>query len=84
MLTRLSASSDLHGTTSIKGRRIKDPKGWHGTFAFKSEDQLLRQYHVASHWYTNSKEEYILQEAMHTPEKADDTPRGRPDEEKVV
>ncbi|KAB8276401.1 hypothetical protein BDV30DRAFT_235852 [Aspergillus minisclerotigenes] len=58
--------SDLHGTTSIKGRRIKDPKGWHGTFAFKSEDQLLRQYHVASHGYTNSKEEYILQEATHT------------------
>ncbi|UDD60631.1 hypothetical protein AFCA_008021 [Aspergillus flavus] len=48
------------------------------------EDQLLRQYHVASHRYTSSKEEYILQKATHTPEKADDTPRGRPKEEKVV
>ncbi|OOO11949.1 hypothetical protein OAory_01084190 [Aspergillus oryzae] len=48
-----------------------------------ARDQLLAPKEILIR-YTSSKEEYILQKATHTPEKADDTPRGRPKEEKVV
>lgn len=68
----------------MQGRHVPDPKGFHCTLAFKSEDQLLRQYHVASHGYTNSKDDFVLKEATHAPEKADDTPRGGRKSGKVV
>lgn len=51
---------------------MKDPKGWHGTFSFKNEDQVERQFHVTSHGYTNGKEDFHLKEASHTPEKKDE------------
>ncbi|GLA50036.1 hypothetical protein AnigIFM63604_006052 [Aspergillus niger] len=76
--------ADLHKTTSNKGRHVIDPKGWHGTFAFKGSDQVSREYHVASHGYTEGKEDFTLKEATHTPEKADDTRRGGPKSDKVV
>lgn len=80
----LSISSDMHNTTTNNGRHVVDPQGWHGTFAFKASDQLLREYHVASHGYTNGKEDFALKEATHTSEKADSTRRGGPRSDKVV
>ncbi|RAL00787.1 uncharacterized protein BO80DRAFT_382110, partial [Aspergillus ibericus CBS 121593] len=77
-------SADLHKTTSNKGRHIIDPRDWHGTFAFKGSDQVSREYHVASHGYTNGKEDLTLTEATHTPEKPDNTCRGGPESDKVV
>ncbi|EEQ34592.1 hypothetical protein McanMca71_002445 [Microsporum canis] len=76
--------SELHDTTTIDGKRVKDPKGWHGTFAFKDGGQVKREFHVASHGYTNGKEDFVLKEASHTPQKADNTPRGGKDSGKVV
>ncbi|KAJ5485475.1 hypothetical protein N7539_005463 [Penicillium diatomitis] len=76
--------SDMHNTTTSKSGHVMDPKGWHGTFAFKASDQLLREYHVASHGYTNGKEDFTLKEATHTSEKADNTRRGGPLSDKVV
>ncbi|KAF7182863.1 hypothetical protein CNMCM7691_002607 [Aspergillus felis] len=76
--------SDVHDTTTIDGKHAKDPKGWHGTFAFKVDNQVHRQYHVASHGYTDGKENFVLKEATHTPEKADGTPRGGKRSGKVV
>jgi hypothetical protein len=54
------------------------------TFAFKANDQILREYHVASHGYTNDKEDFVLKEATHTPEKADNIRRGGPQSDKVI
>ncbi|EER42741.1 conserved hypothetical protein [Histoplasma capsulatum var. duboisii H88] len=76
--------SDLHNTTTVEGKHVEDPKGWHGTFAFKADDQVEREFHVASHGYTNDKEDFILNEATHTPEKEDRTPRGGRGSGKVV
>ncbi|KAL4934186.1 uncharacterized protein BDV17DRAFT_248553 [Aspergillus undulatus] len=76
--------SDMHNTTTNNGRHVVDPKGWHGTFAFKGSDQLLREYHVASHGYTDGKEDFALKEATHTSEKADSTRRGGPRSDKIV
>lgn len=74
----------MHDTTTLDGKHVKDPKGWHGTFAFKIDDQVQRSFHVASHGYTEGKENFILKEATHTPEKADVTPRGGRRSGKVV
>ena len=74
----------MHNTTTNNGRHVVDPKGWHGTFAFKGSDQLLREYHVASHGYTTGKEDFILKEATHTLEKTDGIRRGGPLSDKVV
>ncbi|OAT09727.1 hypothetical protein, variant 2 [Blastomyces gilchristii SLH14081] len=76
--------SDMHDTTTVEGKHVKDPKGWHGTFAFKADDQVEREFHVASHGYTNDKEDFVLNEATHTPEKEDKTPRGGRGSGKVV
>ncbi|PWY91864.1 hypothetical protein BO94DRAFT_533310 [Aspergillus sclerotioniger CBS 115572] len=76
--------SDIHETTSINGQRTKDPLGWHVTMAFKDGDQVERMFHVASHGYTNGKEDFVLKTATHTPEKTDATPRGGKRSGKVV
>ncbi|KMU92025.1 hypothetical protein CIHG_09833 [Coccidioides immitis H538.4] len=62
----------------------KIPKVGHGTFAFKDDNQVEREFHVASHGYTNSKEDFSLKEATHTPEKEDSTSRGGAGSGKVV
>ncbi|KAF2850917.1 hypothetical protein T440DRAFT_423722 [Plenodomus tracheiphilus IPT5] len=67
--------ADIHDTTTINGKRQKDPHGWHGTFAFKDSQQVQREFHIATHGYTNGKEDFTLKEATHTPEKKDATPR---------
>ncbi|EEQ87678.1 uncharacterized protein BDCG_02798 [Blastomyces dermatitidis ER-3] len=82
ILIRLVLLSFLQVLESI--RHVKDPKGWHGTFAFKADDQVEREFHVASHGYTNDKEDFVLNEATHTPEKEDKTPRGGRGSGKVV
>lgn len=74
----------MHNTTTNNGRHVVDSKGWHGTFAFKGSNQLLREYHVASHGYTDGKEDLALKEAIHTSEKADSTRRGGPRSDKIV
>ncbi|RAK95375.1 uncharacterized protein BO80DRAFT_264104 [Aspergillus ibericus CBS 121593] len=76
--------ADLHETTTIEGKRVKDPKGWHGTFAFKTDDQVQREFHVASHGYTNGKENFVLTDATHDPEKSDKVPRGGKNSGKIV
>ncbi|KAE8356758.1 hypothetical protein BDV28DRAFT_154436 [Aspergillus coremiiformis] len=76
--------SDMHDTTTIEGKRVKDPKGWHGTFAFKPHNQVEREFHITSHGYTDGKEDFVLKEATHAPEKMDSTPRGGKDSGKVV
>ncbi|PYI30887.1 hypothetical protein BP00DRAFT_475895 [Aspergillus indologenus CBS 114.80] len=76
--------SELHKTTSMGGKHVEDPKGWHGTFAFKNNDQMERSFHVTSHGYTNGKEDFVLRDATHTPEKWDGTPRGGKNSGKVV
>jgi hypothetical protein len=74
----------MHNTTFIKGKHAKDPKGWHSTFAFKANDQVQPESHVASHGYTNGKQDLVLKEAAHTPEKADRTPQGGKKSRKIV
>ncbi|KAJ0422997.1 hypothetical protein BJY00DRAFT_310596 [Aspergillus carlsbadensis] len=68
--------SDIHENTIKNGQYVKDPGGWHGTFAFKDSDQVDRSFHVASHGYTNGREDFALAKATHDPEKSDQTPRG--------
>ncbi|KAK2800031.1 hypothetical protein FQN50_008270 [Emmonsiellopsis sp. PD_5] len=69
--------ADLHRTTKIDGKYVQDPKGWHGTFAFKTEDHIGQEFHVACHGYTKDKEDFVLKEAEHTDAKADGTNRGK-------
>ena len=76
--------SDVHETTTTDGKRVKDPKGWHGTFAYKDNVQMDREFHVASHGYTDGKENFTLTESTHAPEKSDSTPRGGKKSGKVV
>ncbi|KAI1905539.1 hypothetical protein LOZ12_006742 [Ophidiomyces ophidiicola] len=76
--------ADLHESTTINGQYSRDPKGWHGTFAFKDENQIKHEVHVASHGYTSGKEDFVLKEAVHTDEKNDDHPRGGKNSDKVV
>jgi hypothetical protein len=54
---------------------VKDPNGWHGTFAFKDSYQTQQEVHVASQGYTNGKEDFVLNVATHSQEKEDITPR---------
>ncbi|EFE38191.1 hypothetical protein TRV_07156 [Trichophyton verrucosum HKI 0517] len=76
--------SDIHDTTTIEGKHVKDPKGWHGTFAFKNGNHVQQEFHVASHGYTNGKRDFVLKEATHASPKPDNTPRGAKDSGKVV
>nr|KMM71116.1 hypothetical protein CPAG_07423 [Coccidioides posadasii RMSCC 3488] len=68
--------SDVHDTTIVAGKHVKDTKGWHGIFVFKDDNQVEWEFHVALHGYMNSKEDFSLKEATHTPEKKDSTSCG--------
>ncbi|KAL1953050.1 hypothetical protein VTO42DRAFT_3722 [Malbranchea cinnamomea] len=50
----------------------------------KTGDQVDQEFHVASHGYTNGKEDFVLEEVIHTPEKKDSTPRGGAGPGKIV
>ncbi|PVH93026.1 hypothetical protein DM02DRAFT_542361 [Periconia macrospinosa] len=73
--TAILIRADIHDTTVVNGKRIKDPKGFHGTFAYKTEQQTGDETHVTGHGYTTGKDNFILREAVHTSEKKDDTLR---------
>lgn len=50
----------------------------------KDSVQMDREFHVASHGYTDGKENFTLTESTHAPEKSDSTPRGGKKSGKVV
>lgn len=78
-------SAGLCETTSAGGgRHVKDPNGWHLIIAFKDQHQEEIGLHVASHSYTNGKDDYTLARATHGGEKRDNTPRGGRRSGKVV
>ncbi|KAK2805334.1 hypothetical protein FQN50_006235 [Emmonsiellopsis sp. PD_5] len=73
--------SGIHPTTTIDGKYQKDPKGDHLTLCFKDEEMLAKGTHVASHGYVDSKADWNIREARHSPEKPDSTAmkrNGRP------
>ena len=53
----------------MDGKCVKDPKGWHGTFAYKDNIQMDWEFQVVLHGYTDGKENFTLMESMHAPEK---------------
>ncbi|KAK0368385.1 hypothetical protein CLIM01_14261 [Colletotrichum limetticola] len=63
--------SEVHLTTTINGRRQKDPRGAHVTFSYKSQDHLGRETHVACHGYVKDPETLEFKEATHADEKPD-------------
>ncbi|KAL2375159.1 hypothetical protein RJ035_003753 [Blastomyces gilchristii] len=65
--------SGIHPTTTIDGKYQKDPKGEHLTLCFKDEDMLAKGIYVASHGYVDSKTDWKIREARHSPEKPDST-----------
>ncbi|KAM0278421.1 hypothetical protein ACHAQH_005176 [Verticillium albo-atrum] len=65
--------SEVHDTTTINGRRQKDPKGEHVTFSYKSIDHLGRETHVSCHGYVNNAKTLEFREATHASEKPDST-----------
>ncbi|KEZ43388.1 hypothetical protein SAPIO_CDS4557 [Scedosporium apiospermum] len=69
--------SGFHDTTTARGRRIKDPKGWHVTICYKDSNQVLGGTHVACHAYTPGKNIFELVESTHAGEKSDDVLRAR-------
>ncbi|KAI1427202.1 hypothetical protein F5Y12DRAFT_739182 [Xylaria sp. FL1777] len=69
--------SDVHDTTTINGKRQKDPKGDHVTFSYKSRDHLGREVHVACHGYVTDRQTLEFREATHAPEKPDDVKNSR-------
>jgi hypothetical protein len=72
-MTNQRDRSEVHDTTTIKGKRVKDPKGKHVTFSYKTEDHLGRETHVACHGYIDDEQTLELREATHAPEKPDAT-----------
>ncbi|KAM7208131.1 hypothetical protein V8F20_001411 [Naviculisporaceae sp. PSN 640] len=65
--------SEVHDTTIINGKPVKDPLGDHVTFSYKTQDQLGRETHVACHGYVKDKITLEFREATHAPEKPDST-----------
>ncbi|KFH41450.1 hypothetical protein ACRE_078400 [Hapsidospora chrysogenum ATCC 11550] len=41
----------------------------------RTASKSCKEYHVASHGYTNGKEDFALKQATHSQEKKDSTPR---------
>ncbi|KAH7029641.1 uncharacterized protein B0I36DRAFT_244279, partial [Microdochium trichocladiopsis] len=65
--------SEVHSTTTINGRRQKDPRGDHVTFSYKTQDHLGRETHVACHGYVKDPDTLEFKEATHAAEKPDST-----------
>lgn len=65
----------MHNTTIGEGGRQPDPKGYHGTIAFKGPEHLQKFLHVTAHGYTGGKEDFLLKYSLHGEEKSDETPR---------
>ncbi|CCF33121.1 hypothetical protein CH063_05373 [Colletotrichum higginsianum] len=62
---------EVHSTTTINGRRQKDPRGDHVTFSYKTQDHLGRETHVACHGYVKDPLSLEFKEATHAAEKPD-------------
>ena len=65
--------SEVHSTTTINGKRQKDPKGDHVTFSYKTQDHLGLETHVACHGYVKDPGTLEFKEATHAAEKPDST-----------
>ncbi|RAL03518.1 uncharacterized protein BO80DRAFT_376556, partial [Aspergillus ibericus CBS 121593] len=63
--------SVVHATTSINGRRQKDPLGWHVTLCYKDETQVATGTHVACHGYVKGKTNLEFVSSTHAGEKPD-------------
>lgn len=68
--------SEVHDTTSVNGKRQKDPWGDHVTLCYKDDDQLRRGTHVASHGYVKDGTSLEFVHATHHDEKPDLTKKG--------
>ncbi|KAG6092047.1 hypothetical protein E4U30_006005 [Claviceps sp. LM220 group G6] len=56
-------------TISEEGERKPDPKGWHVTFSFKTQEQLDSGKHVSCQAYVDLRGNFA--EVTYSPEKAD-------------
>ncbi|KYK60899.1 hypothetical protein DCS_02038 [Drechmeria coniospora] len=65
--------SEVHSTTTINGRRQKDPRGDYVTFSYKTHNHLGRETYVACHGYVEDPGTLEFKEATHAPEKPDST-----------
>ncbi|KAJ5146535.1 uncharacterized protein N7515_001099 [Penicillium bovifimosum] len=63
--------SKHHNTTTIKGKTVLDPKGWHLTFCYKDARQLRRKTHTACHGYAKDAFSWDLVESTHAGRKPD-------------
>lgn len=75
-----SNRSEVHFTTTINGRRQKDPLGAHVTFSYKTQDSLGRDTHVSCHGYVKDSETLEYAGSTHVDEKPDSTKKttGKP------
>ncbi|OAL73508.1 hypothetical protein A7D00_1535 [Trichophyton violaceum] len=71
--TAVLIRSGIHPTTTIDGKYQKDPKDDHLTICFKDRDMMSKGTHTASHGYVDSRSDFHIREATHTPEKPDST-----------
>lgn len=75
-LALIRCRSEVHATTTINGKRQKDPLGYHVTLCYKDEDQLRCGTHVASHGYVKDGSTLEFVQATHHAEKPDSTTKG--------
>ncbi|KAG6181991.1 hypothetical protein E4U27_002052 [Claviceps purpurea] len=61
----------MHSTTISEGERKPDPKGWHVTFSFKTQEQLDSGTHVTCHAYDYIDIRGNFAEATHSDEMTD-------------
>ncbi|KAJ5642291.1 hypothetical protein N7490_006291 [Penicillium lividum] len=67
--------SKHHKTTTINGQTGEDPKGWHLTFCYKDDQQLINKTHTACHGYTSDEYSWELLESTHAGDKPDSVKR---------
>ncbi|OJJ43520.1 hypothetical protein ASPZODRAFT_161467 [Penicilliopsis zonata CBS 506.65] len=67
--------SKHHKTTTINGKTGEDPKGWHLTFCYKDNKQLINNTHTACHGYTKDEFSWELIESTHAGDKPDSVKR---------
>lgn len=60
--TEILIRADLHDSTSIGGRWVPDPNGWHATFSYKTAAMAAENKHAASHAYTFGKGHLHIEE----------------------
>lgn len=65
------ARSEVHSSTSINGKRQKDPLGEHVTLCYKDQSQLDKQVHIAAHGYVTDAKTLGFKFATHRGEKSD-------------